>query len=161
MSEKKRGFWQQGGLLPISQSRSRYSTLYRDTAGAPSHDTVERVLAGARSRATIRPAMRTIQRCDMAGLRAAARARMAWPGVSLDTKIILWLGATVCVAIWRSRAAIQRCDTVGRASDMASNARCVGLGVTIQFCIARGGGDTAGGDLRHDTQAPRYDAQEP
>ena len=36
----------------------------------------------------------------------AQQARMAWPGVSRDTKIVSWLGATVCVAIWRSKATI-------------------------------------------------------
>ena len=46
--KKKKGFWQLGGLLPISQPCSRYNILYRDTGGAPSYDTAERVHAGAR-----------------------------------------------------------------------------------------------------------------
>ena len=57
-SEKKKSCRQLGGLLPISQSWSRYNILYRDTAGAPRHDTAEWVHAGARSRAAIRPATR-------------------------------------------------------------------------------------------------------
>ena len=94
---------------------------------------------------------------------------MAWPMVSRDTKIVSWLGATVCVAIWRSRDAIQRCDMAAACCDtaydmagrMGDTERGMGLGVTIQFCIATRGGNTAGGDLRHDTQAPRYGALRP
>ena len=95
---------------------------------------------------------------------------MAWPGVSRDTKIVSWLGATVCVSLWHSGAAIQRCDTicdtVGRACNMARNASGMGLVIMIQFCIATGGGgggggrggDKAGGNLLHGAQVPRYDA---
>ena len=68
-------------------------------------------------------------------------------GESQYKKIISWLGATVCVAIWRSRAAIQRCDTacetVGHACDTARSA-CGGSWVTIHFLYhdRRGARDT-------------------
>ena len=82
MSEKKKkGCWQLGGLLPISQPWSRYRILYHDTAGAPGHDTTEQVHAGARNRAAIQPARRTtwptIRPACVQG--RAARER-AWPG---------------------------------------------------------------------------------
>ena len=34
------------GYCPFSQSESRYNALYRDTAGAPGHDTTERCKLG-------------------------------------------------------------------------------------------------------------------
>ena len=84
---------------------------------------------------------------DTTGLRAGAsgaRSRMVWPGVSHDTKFVSWLGATVCVSIWRSKAAIQRwdtaaaccdtaCYTVERARDTTRSARYKGLCCDTNF----------------------------
>ena len=103
--------------------------------------------AGARSKVAIRPATRTTR---LATGESGVRVRMAWPGVSRNTKIVSCLGATVCVSLWRSGAAIQpcdtaaaccytACDTVRRALNTERNARGMGLGVTIQFCITTGG----------------------
>ena len=102
------------------------------------------------------------------GLRQGAsgpRTRMAWPGVSRDTKIVSCMGAIVCVSLWHNGAAIQSsdmaCVTAERVRNTARNACGMGLGITIQFCIGGGGGgggdDTTGGNLsirrstRHDT----------
>ena len=114
------------------------------------------------------------------GACGSSRVPMAWPGVSCDTKIVSWLGATVCVAIWRSKAAVQccdtaaaccdtACDTAGRVRDTARSA-CGRSWVVIQFlyCEQRGARDTAAcardtTSARCDTLAtrparPRYDA---
>ena len=87
--------------------------------------------------------------------------------MSRNTKIVSWLGATVCVAIWCSRAAIQRCDmaaaccdtacyTARRARDTAHIARSRSW-VAIQFlyCDGRGARDTAA--CARDTASARYD----
>ena len=79
MSEKKyKNCWQLGGLLPISQSWSRYSTLYRDTEGVPGHETAERV----RARLAIRLAMRMIQCSDTADLRVRGERRACAHGLA-------------------------------------------------------------------------------
>ena len=126
-----------------------------------SHDTMDCIVtqgAGACSRvATTPPEGLVTQPHDTANkghdtvdlcAGARARARMAWPGVSRDTKIVLWLGATVCVAIWCSRPAMQRCDTAATCCDTtydtAEGARCRSW-VAIQFLYhgRRGARDTA------------------
>ena len=82
---------------------------------------------------------------------------MVMPGVSRDTKIVSWLGATICVTIWRSRVAIQTCDTiaacydtacdtVGRTRDTTRSARCRSC-IATWFSMSRWGGcDMAGPD---------------
>ena len=92
---------------------------------------------------------------------------MAWPGVSRNTKIVSWLGETICVAIWRSKAAIQRCntaaaccdmacDTAGQARDKARSARQELGHDTVFVSWPKGARDTA--SARCDTRAtqPRY-----
>ena len=70
--------------MPISQPWSQYNILYRDTTGAPDHDTSEWVRTGARSRVAIRPAEghdTASHAHDTIGLRArvsGARERAVW-----------------------------------------------------------------------------------
>ena len=81
--KKKKGFakavrWATAHFQPWS----RYSILYCDIAGAPGHDTAERVRVRVRSRAAIRPRHGQDTACDTASLRkgrAVALAR-AWSG---------------------------------------------------------------------------------
>ena len=141
--KKKKGFWQLGGLLPISQSWSRYNILYRDTTGAPGHDTAERVRNGAGSKVAIRPATRTTRSACARGERCKSRYNSC-----------IMAGATFGVVIRRSKATIQRCDTAAARYDTAIIARGMGLGVKIQFGIATRGADIAGGGLRHSAHAP-------
>ena len=99
---------------------------------------------------TTRPTRATTQ--PACAQKRAARAR-GWPGhgVSRDTNFVSWLGATVCVAIWRNRAAI-RCSsalqhgvgTLRHARQRTRHGARQGLGPRYNFCImTRGGDDTA------------------
>ena len=44
--KKKRVSGARMGYYPFSQSESRYNAMYRDTAGAPGHNTAERCMLG-------------------------------------------------------------------------------------------------------------------
>ena len=92
---------------------------------------------------------------------------MAWPGVSRNTKILSWLGATVCVAIWHSRAAIQRCDMAAACCDTAcytarrahdtTHIACVMSWVAIQFLYCDGRGILYTAVCARDMASARYD----
>ena len=103
------------GYCPFFQYESRYNRLYRDTrhwgVQQGGHDMAKRPSDtaprhGQQGPRYGRPASR-------------GEARMAWPGLSRDTKIVSWLGAAVCVAIWRNKDAIKRCDMEVECCDTA------------------------------------------
>ena len=156
--KKKKGCWQLGGLLPISQSWSLYSTLYRDTAGAPGHDMAEQVCAGACSRAAIRPAMYMTRLAYAQGRATRACAHGLDKGESRYKNCIVTVGdaetrpAILPGALMTRRAmlAIRRALRATWASTSQYN-----------FVWQRRGDSTAGGVLRQCAQAPRYGSLPP
>ena len=144
MSEKKKkGCWQLGGLLPISQSWSQYSTLYRDTARAPGYETAERVHAGARSRATIWPAKGMTWSACAQGVLQRARSHGLARGDSRYKNCIVDGGDRLC-----RNMVMQGCYTMLRHGlryirGVRTTRRVVcaaGVGSRYSFCIVTGGG---------------------
>ena len=134
------------GLLPNSQAWSRYSRLYRDTAGVGAqgmgHDTARAQPRHDRACATIR--RDTAQRSHAGSLAS---------GVCHDTILcIVTGGAGLASRHSAPRAAIRRstpCDTVQRCCDMQGSAcgACAARALcrdTI-FVSRVGGCDTTGG----------------
>ena len=105
--------------------------------------------------ATIRPITRPRYGLPANGACSSARAHSLARGESRYKNYIV-AGGDFWVTIQHVTWQRVHCDRAC-ARDTARNARGMGLGVTIQFCIATEGegGDTARGDLRHDAQAPR------
>ena len=153
MSEKKKGCWQLGGLLPISQSWSLYSTLYRDTAGALGHDMAKQVRAGARSRAAIRLAMHMTRLAYAQGRAARACSHGLDKGESRYKNCIVTVGDVA------TRPAILLGARMTRRAMLATRRALRATWASTSqynFVSQRRGGSTAGGVLRQCAQAPRY-----